>query len=202
MPQRVGETIAVSIREIQAQSYDLYGAPCFGSFVHLTSTAPGVEVYAVVQDIRTEPVDPSRPVVARGADLSREEAIYEENPHLQRVMRTRFTAVVVGYTLEGRVFHLLPPQPPRIHGFVYACEPGEVAAFTQTFGFLRLLMAAQAGNDLISACLHTAASARAGQPDYLVDAGKELVSLLAEDPERLSILLPLLRSPGVRPYSV
>lgn len=194
MSPRVGETIAVSIREIQAQSYDLYGAPSFGSFVHVASTAPGVEIYAVVQDIRTEPVDPSRPVVARGAELSCEEAIYEENPHLQRVMRTRFTAVVVGYTLGGQVFHLLPPQPPRIHGFVFSCTPEEVAAFTQGFGFLRLLMAAQAGNDLISACLHTAAAARAGQPDYLVDAGRELVSLLAEDPERLSILLPLLRA--------
>lgn len=193
MSPRVGETIAVSIREIQAQSYDLYGAPAFGSFVHVASTAPGVEIYAVVQDIRTEPVDPSRPVVARGADLSCEEAIYEENPHFQRVMRTCFTAVVVGYTWEDHVFHLLPPQPPRIHGFVFSCTPEEVAAFTQSFGFLRLLMAAQAGNDLISSCLRTAAAARAGQPDYLVDAGRELVSLLAEDPERLSILLPLLR---------
>jgi hypothetical protein len=193
MSPRVGETIAVSIREIQAQSYDLYAAPPFGSFVHLASTAPGVEIYAVVQDIRTEPVDPSRPVVARGADLSCEEAIYEENPHFRRVMRTRFTAVVVGYTWEGRVFHLLPPQPPRIHGFVFSCEPEEVAAFTQSFGFLRLLMAAQAGNDLLSACLRTAAAARAGQPDYLVNAGRELVSLLAEDPERLGVLLPLLR---------
>jgi len=192
MPRRVGETIEVSIREFQAQSYELYLAPSFGSFVHVASTAPGVEIHAVVKDIYTGPIDTSRPVVARGAELADEEAIYEENPHFRQVMRTRFSAVVVGYLQGDKVLHLLPPQPPRIHGFVYGCGPDEVASFTQRFGFLRLLMAAQASNDLISAALRTAAAARAAEPGYLVGAGKELIGLLAEDPERLSLLLPLL----------
>jgi hypothetical protein len=193
MSQRVGETIAVSIREFQAQSYDLYLAPSFGSFIHVASTAPGIEIYAVVQDIRTEPIDPSRPVVARGAELADEEAIYAENPHFRHVMRTRFSAVVIGYEQDGQAYHLLPPQPPRIHGFVHACSPDKVADFTQHLGFLRLLMASQASNDLLSACVRTAAAARAGESGYLVGAGKELMVLLAEDPERLNALLPLLQ---------
>lgn len=193
MSQRVGETIRISIRDFDAQSYDLYEAPSFGSFVRMASTAPGVDVYAVVQDIRTEPIDASRPVVARGSELSHEEAIYEENPHFRYVMRTRFSAVVVGYRQGKEVQHVLPPQPPRIHGFVHACSAEEIAAFTQRFGFLRLLMAAQASNDLISACVRTAAAARAAEPGYLVQAGKELMVLLAEDSERLHVLLPLLQ---------
>ena len=193
MSERVGETIAVSIREFQAQSYDLYLSPSFGSFIHVASTAPGIEIYAVVQDIRTEPIDPSRPVVARGAQLSNEEAIYEENPHFRHIMRTRFSAAVVGYEQDGQAMHLLPPQPPRIHGFVYACTNEQVICFTQGLGFLRLLMAAQASNDLLSACVRVAAAARAGQPDYVVGAGKELMVLLAEDPNRLNALLPLLK---------
>jgi len=40
MPERVGETIEVSIREFKAQSYDLYRAPSFGSLIHVASTAP------------------------------------------------------------------------------------------------------------------------------------------------------------------
>jgi hypothetical protein len=88
---------------------------------------------------------------------------------------------------------MLPPQPPRIHGFVFACSTQDVAAVTQRFGFLRLLMASAASNDLISACIRTAALARAQEPGYLVGAGKELMVLLAEDPERLSVLLPLLQ---------
>ena len=192
-PERVGETIAVSIREFQAQAYDLYQAPPFGSFVRVASTAPGVEIYGVVQDIRTEPIDPGRPVVARGVDLPTEEAVYEENPHFRYVMRTRFTAIVVGYVQEGKCWTILPPQPPRIHGFVYACTSEEVASFTQDPGFLRLLMAARASNDLISACVRNAAAARGDEPAYRVGLGKELMTLLADDPERLNLLLPLLR---------
>ncbi len=193
MPERVGETIAVSIREFQAQAYDLYQAPPFGSFVRVASTAPGVEIYGVVQEIRTEPIDPSRPVVARGVDLPNEEAIYEENPHFRHVMRTHFTAVVVGYLQGETCWPMLPPQPPRIHGFVYACTTAEVARFTQDMGFLRLLTAARASNDLISACVRTAAAARSDEPAYRVSMGKELMTLLADDPERLKVLLPLLR---------
>lgn len=193
MSKRVGETIAVSIRDFQAQSYGLYEAPSFGSFVRMASTAPGIEIYAVVQDIRTEPIDPSRPVVARGGQLSREEAIYEENPHFGHVMRTCFSAVVVGYAQDDLIQHRLPPQPPRIHGFVHACEPEEVARLTEHLGFLRLLMAANASNDLISACVRAAAGARAADVGFLVGVGKELIILLSEDPDRLGTLLPLLR---------
>jgi len=147
----------------------------------------------VVGDIATGPIDTSRPVIARGAEVEREEAIYEENPHFRHVMRTHFDAIVVGYVQDGRPQHLLPPQPPRIHGFVHACTLEEVGAFTQRFGFLRLLMTAQASNDLISACVRTAAAARAGELGYVVGAGKELMMLLAKDPERLGVLLPLLQ---------
>jgi hypothetical protein len=193
MPERVGETIEVNIREFQAQSYQLYQVPAFGSFVRVASTAPGVEIYAVVRDIATGPIDASRPVIARGEELETEEAIYEENPHFRHVMRTHFDAVVVGYAQNGRVQHILPPQPPRIHGFVHACTPEEVGFFTQRLGFLRLLMTAQVSNDLIAACVRSAAAARAGDPDYVVGAGKELMVLLAKDPERLGVLLPLLQ---------
>jgi hypothetical protein len=194
MTKRVGETISVSIRDFSAQSYGLYEAPSFGSFVRMASTAPGIEIYAVVQDISTEPVDPSRPVVARGEMLSHEEAIYEENPHFRHVMRTRFSAVVVGYSQGGEIRHTLPPQPPRIHGFVYACEQEQVARLTQRLGFLRLLMAARVSNDLISACVRGAAAARSADAGYLVGVGKELMVLLADDPDRLGTLLPLLKS--------
>lgn len=193
MPDRAGETIQVSIREFKAQSYELYQVPAYGAFVRVASTAPGVEIYAVVGDIGTGPIDNSRPVVARGEELESEEAIYEENPHFRHVMRTHFDAVVVGYVQSGHAQHLLPPQPPRIHGFVHACTLEEVAAFTQRLGFLRLLMTAQASNDLISACVRSAAAARAGDPTYLVGAGKELMVLLSKDPERLGVLLPLLQ---------
>ncbi len=193
MSQKVAETISVSIRKFDAQCYELYAAPPFGSFVHVSSAAPGIEIYAVVSDICTGPIDASRPVVARGADLYDEESVYRENPHFRHLLRTWFSALVVGFREGERVVHTLPPQPPRIHGFVYPCEADEILAFTSHLGFLRLLTAGQASNDLVSACLRHAAAAREAGSDYLVHAGRELVRLLAEEPERLNVLLPLLR---------
>ncbi len=190
---KVAETIAVSIRKFDAQCYDLYAAPCFGSFVRVASAAPGIEIYAVVSEICTGPIDASRPVVARGAGLANEETVYQQNPHFQHLLRTWFSALVVGYRDGDRIVHTLPPQPPRIHGFVYTCNESEILAFTSSLGFLRLLMAGQASNDLVSACLRTAAAAREPGSGYLIDAGRELVRLLAEDPERLNVLLPLLQ---------
>ncbi|MGB9606270.1 MAG: hypothetical protein ACPL88_10390, partial [Bryobacteraceae bacterium] len=159
MSQKIAETIAVSIRKFDAQCYDLYAAPSFGSFVRVASAAPGIEIYGVVSDICTGPIDSSRPVVARGAGLLDEESIYRENPHFHLVLRTWFSALVVGFREGERIVHTLPPQPPRIHGFVYACEEPEILAFTARLGFLRLLMAGQASNDLVSACLRQAAAA-------------------------------------------
>ena len=51
----------------------------------------------VVRDIWHEPLDPSRPLAARGADLETEEEIYAQNPQLLSVLTTRFTATVTGY---------------------------------------------------------------------------------------------------------
>jgi len=191
MTERAGETISGSIRDFIAQTYDLYTAPTYGSFLRVASSLPAIDVIAVVTDIQTAPIDTTRPVVARGREVAAEAALLEANPQLHITMRTTFAAVVVGYIEAGVPIPMLPPQPPLIPGFVYPCTVDEVSLFTRDPGFLRLLMEAGASNDLVTACLRHAASAQQ-DPSFIVGAGKTLLAILAEQPNRVAELLPLL----------
>ena len=119
MSQRVGEIIGADSRALTVQCYELYGAPPLGTFLSV-GDSPAI---AVVQSIRTEPLDPSRPVIARGRDARTLEDIYRENPQLERLLTTRLEALIVGHETSGKLAQLLPPVPPPIHAFVTVC-PG------------------------------------------------------------------------------
>lgn len=194
--QHVAETISVSIATFIAQTYELHEAPPFGSFLRVASSAEGIDIFAIVSNIQTAPVDQTHPVTARGAALDNEAQVYEENPHFQQVLRTTFQGIVIGFMRGPQVYHQLPPQPPRIHGFVYVCTPAETAAFAARPDFLRLLKVAAASSDLITAVVTNAALAQPDRASYLTGAGKNLLAMFADQPERLGELLPLLAAQG------
>jgi hypothetical protein len=79
---------------------------------------------------------------------------------------------------------------------VYACSEDELIAFSAASDFFRsVLDAAQVpADELLAATVRAAARARgsAGH-DYLVAAGRELASLLANDFDRLTALLRRIR---------
>ena len=97
-------------------------------------------IYAVVYGVNTRSLDPGRPVIARGEDEDTEEGIYSSNPQLGRLLCTRFDALIVGRNNADTISHRLPSLPPRIHAFVYACDPEEVGLFTSSLDFLHLLV--------------------------------------------------------------
>lgn len=192
----VAETISVSITTFTAQTYGLHRAPPFGSFLRVASSEEGIDIYAVVSNIQTAPVDQGRPVTARGEALENEAQVYADNPHFQQVLRTTFHGIVVGFMRGANVYHQLPPQPPRIHGFVYPCTNTETAAFAQRPDFLRLLKVAAATSDLITAVVTNAALAQPDRAAYLTGAGKNLLAMFADQPERVGELLELLAAQG------
>jgi hypothetical protein len=93
----------------------------------------------VVYRVTTEPLDPSRPVLARGESAATEEDIYRGNPQLARLLTSRFETLIVGHHSDGRSRQFLPPLPPQVHSFVYICDPGEVVEFTNRLDFLHLM---------------------------------------------------------------
>src|SRR3989338_470382 len=135
---RVGEIIEASTTEFAAQCYELYRSPPLGSLVK-TTDAP-LELYGIVYQVVTASLDPGRRPVARGRDETSEEAIYRASPQLEKLLRTEFRVLVVGHKSEDKLFRYLPPNPGRIHSFVYKCSADEIREFGRSFDFLNLLL--------------------------------------------------------------
>jgi hypothetical protein len=81
--------------------------------------------------------------------------------------------------------------------WLYQCSDEEVRAFTAQFDYFRLVLEAREvpADELLAASLRAGAAARPEneRDTYLVDAGRELVRLLAGHPTRLEGLLRRLQ---------
>jgi len=187
MSRRVGEVVAAASTSFVAQCYQLYGAPPLGSFVRTDSPW----VYGVVCRVSTEPLDSSRPVLARGESASSEDEVFRDNPQLARLLTTRFDALIAGHQAGEECRHFLPPLPPPVHSFVYACSPAETVQFTDRLDFMSLLLSSGVPvvDEVVGACLRAAATAQPDGAEFLVRAGKALASELAGDVPRLNFIL-------------
>jgi hypothetical protein len=187
MSRRVGEVVEATSLSFVAQSYRLYGAPPLGAFVRTDSPS----IYGVVCMVSTEPLDSGRPVLARGEAAATEDEVFRDNPQLSRLLTSRFDVLVAGFWEEGAVHQSLPPFPPRVHAFVYACCHTEIAQFTSRLHFLHLLLnsGTPAGDEVVAACLGAAAAGRADGREFLLRAGKALAAELAGDVPRLNAVL-------------
>ena len=188
--QRVGEVIEVSTTEFVAQCYELYQSPPLGSLVK-TKDLP-VELYGIVYNATTASLEPGRRPIARGKDEADEEAVYRSSPQLLKLLRTEFSALVVGYRESDKLHHYLPPKPARIHGFVHLCSPDEVREFGQSFDFLSILIGTHlpvSVEELTSASLRQMSQGFEDPRAFLVAAGKELAVLLGSDFNRLKSIL-------------
>jgi hypothetical protein len=196
MPEaaRVGEVIEAGTTSFSAQCYELYEIPPLGSLVKTGNSAN--ELYAVVANAETSSLEPGRRPIARGKDEKDEAAIYSSSPQLSKLLRSEFGAVVVGHREGEKLYQRLPPQPARIHGFVYQCTPQEVMDFGKSFGFLNILLNASLPlptEELIGATLRQISRAHKDPRAFLVAAGKELAILLSGDLNRLNTILGRLK---------
>ncbi|OGO01024.1 MAG: hypothetical protein A2Y90_05445, partial [Chloroflexi bacterium RBG_13_52_12] len=140
----------------------------------------------------TAGLDTGRKPIARGKDEASEEDVYQSSPQLLKLLRSEFTAAVVGYKANDKLYQYLPPQPARIHGFVYLCQPDEIKEFSRSYGFLNILINAALPvppEELISSALRQMSRAQDDPRAFLVAAGKELANLLSADFIRLKNIL-------------
>jgi hypothetical protein len=190
VPPKIAEVIEASIVEFTAQCYELYEVPPLGSLVKTG------DIYGIVANAETTGLEPGRKPIARGKDETSEEAVYESSPQLSKLLRSQFTAVVVGYKRDGRIHQHLSPQPARIHGFVYLCPPEEVDEFSRSFTFLNILLNAVGPipvEELIFATLKQMGRVRDDSRAFFVAAGKELAKLLSSNITRLKNILEKLK---------
>ena len=186
--QRFGEVVEASVEQLVVQCHRLYESPPLGALVR---TGGNSVIYAVVAGVATASLDPTRPVVARGANAESEAEVLREHPQLERLLRTTATLSVVGHAKDGEVHQYLPSLPPHIHAFVYVCAPEEVRDFTQRQDFVALLAEtrAPAADDVLAAVLRQAAAAYDHPREFLMRAGREVASLLGQDTARLTAFL-------------
>ena len=192
IPQRVGEVIAANSESFSVQCYQLYGAPAIGHFVRAGSPP----IYGVVHQVRTEPLDPARPVLARGQDAETEEDVYRDNPQISRLLTSRFESLIVGHQSEEVYYQHLPPLPPKVHSFVYSCSPDEVAVFAENLVFLHLLVRSgvAASDEVIGACVKEASASCDDSQELMVRAGRVLATELSADLPRINAILRRLTS--------
>jgi len=190
LADRVGEVIEASTTDFVAQCYELYQSPPLGSLVK-TRDLP-VELYGIVYNATTTSLEPGRRPIARGKDEASEEEIYRSSPQLLQLLRSEFSALVVGHKCDDKLYHYLPPKPARIHGFVYLCDPEEVKEFSQSFDFLNILINAHlpvSSEEIIAASLRLMSQAYEDRRSFLVAAGKELAILLSGEFNQLKAIL-------------
>ena len=187
-PRPVGEVVVASTTEFVTQCHALYEAPPLGSLVRCGADS---RIYAVVGDVTTQGIDPGRRPMALGEDEDSEEAVYWRNPQLSRLLSTEFRSIAVGHRNDGRLLRYLAPTPPRIHSFVYTCDPGQVLEFTGSLDFLPTLLASPVGSpdDVIAAFLRLAGRCHPEPEGFLVDAGRQIAVLLAGQLQRLNGIL-------------
>ena len=185
--QRVGEVTVSHSQRIEAQCYELHDAPPLGALLRVGSPP----VYAVVREIRREPLDPSRPLAPRGAGLESEDEIYAANPQLSAMLTTRFAATVVGYGDGSATQYGLPAQPPNLHAFVFTCDAAEMAAFASELGWLRLFLSdgSPAADSALAGFLRQSSAGMVDRQRFLLRAGRTLAAELPRDPQRLQAIL-------------
>jgi hypothetical protein len=184
----IGEVIESTTTQFVAEARRLHESPPFGSFVRVESEPA---VHGVVFNVSTHSIEPNRRPAAYGKS---EEELRLEQPQIFELLKTEFHALIVGYRDGGGFRQILPPQPPRIHSFVYGCDAQEVAAFTSDLGYLRSVLgfAKMAPDELLIAVARCALQALEDdevRQAHLVQMGKELSRLIREDYDRLTSLV-------------
>jgi hypothetical protein len=174
----IGEVIQASTTRFRAACHRVFEPPRFGSFVKVGAT-PG-PIYGVVANVETASFDPGRRAMAFGLPWER---LVREQPQIAELVSTEFDVVVVACAEDGALRHHLPPYPPRLHDFVAACTPTEVAAVTDSLEFVRTLAALRDApvHELVAAAIREAALARGRDERFVADAARAVAELFKDD---------------------
>ena len=185
---RIGEVVEASTAEFTAQCYRLYDAPAIGSLV---ICGEQTWTYGLVCEATTRSIDPGRAAIPRGEHASTEAEVLGSNPQIERLLHTKFRAVIVGYREAGAIRRYPPLSAPRMYSFVRECDAAELAEFSASHEFLATLLGVpmEAPDHVVASFLRHASEAHPDAHEYLVSAGKSLATALQGQLPRLSSIL-------------
>jgi hypothetical protein len=162
-------------------------APAFGTLVR-APLDKNYSVYGLIHDIHIDDDGLVRQLVTAGEVRVDVIADSREN----RIVPVEMSVLAVGYELNGKVSHLLPPRPPLSLDEIYLCNEAELAKFTGTghFGYFRHILQAKdipIGEVLAAHILEVKNKAK--NEKWVEQAAQELITLLRDDyPTLMSVL--------------
>ena len=168
-------------------------SPSFGALIRVP-VEDNYQIYGLIHDIHIDDDGLVRQLVtAEGID----EAVIADN-RVNRNVPIEMSVLAVGYQLDGRIFHLLPPRPALSLDTIYLCNEDELRSFTLTgrFGYFRHILRATdlPVGDLLAAHINQvqAAQVKNGNENWGVKATQELIVLLRDDyPTLMSVISTL-----------
>jgi hypothetical protein len=161
--------------------------PAFGALV-CAPLDQDYSVYGLIHDIHIDDDGLVRQLVTAG-NVSPE--VMHDNRE-RRIVPVEMSVLAVGYELEGKIWHLLPPHPPLSLDVIYLCSQSELSKFTEAghFGYFRHVLQAKdiPVGELLAA--HILDVKRKTQNEKWVEqATQELITLLRDDyPTLMSVL--------------
>ena len=173
-------------------------APSLGALVRVPQ-AGAYDIFGIIHDIHIDDDGLVRQLVtADGVD----ESIIQDN-RVNRNVPLEISVLAVGYSLNGHIFHLLPPRPPLSLDLIYKCSANEICDFTSAghFGYFRHILrsADLPVGEILAAHLQQAqeAHAAAGRAEWGQQAAQELITLLRDDYATLMAVLGALADTGI-----
>ena len=161
--------------------------PAFGTLVRVP-LEKDYSVYGLIHDIHIEDDGLVRQLVTTG-NISAE--VMHDNRE-RRIVPVEMSVLAVGYELEGKISHLLPPRPPLSLDEIFLCTDGELAKFTGAgkFGYFRHVLQAKdipIGELLAAHILQVKQKTK--DEKWVERATQELITLLRDDyPTLMSVL--------------
>lgn len=176
--QPLGEVTTAATRSFEAVTHEVFVPPRFGSFVRVGRN--GSALYGVVSNVRTQPFGDNRRAIAFRLPW---EELVKEQPQITELLDTTFEVATVGFSDDQGLHHYLPPFPPRVHEAVFACDPTEVAALTDSLEFVRTLASLDQRpvHELVAAAIREAAHARGRDQAFLSEASRVVADLFKDD---------------------
>lgn len=173
--------------------------PAFGAFVRTEDQEDdnALTIVGVITAIRVDDDPLVRQLIMANASNGYPAAVRDQREN--RMIPIEVDVLNVGYAdPAGYVFQSLPPRPPFSLDRVVMCAQDEVRAFTEDFGFFRLILHARgvaSHAELLAAVVRHAARIRPAEErqEYLIAAGRRITGLLGHDLKTLQHVLSLIR---------
>jgi hypothetical protein len=166
--------------------------PGFGSLVKAQPVEAREVIYGLIYDINIDDDQLIRRLVM--VEEPRQEVI--EDQRRNRLLPIEMSVLAIGYQLQGKLIHGLPPRPPLNLDPVELCDDrAEVERFTEGLGYLRLILRAASSHvpvdQLLVAHINNVYQMRGNDGAWAARALAELIELLRSNYE---VLIPTLEA--------